>query len=61
MDLPLENRFVPLDNEVAQKNQMLAPVCIYKYDEIIKDLLGGIPISIIEILHAKSWFHKNHF
>jgi hypothetical protein len=54
MDLPLENRFVPLNNIVARKNQMLAPVCIYKYDEIIKDLLGGLPITIIEILHAKS-------
>ncbi len=54
IDLPLENRFVSLNNEVARKNQMLAPVCLYKYDEITKDLLSGFPITIIEILHAKS-------
>lgn len=54
IDLPLENRFVPLNNPVAKNNQMLAPVCVYTPDEIFERLLGGLPITIIEVLEATS-------
>ena len=32
--LPLEQRYAPLNNEYARRNQMLAPVCLYTLDEI---------------------------
>lgn len=54
MDLALESRFVPLDNSIAKGNQMLAPVCVYTRDEIFENLLGGLPITITEVLQATS-------
>ena len=54
IELPLEDRYVPLNNEIARMNQMFAPVCLYTQKEIVEDLLGDLPITIIEILHAQS-------
>ncbi len=33
---------------------MLAPVCVYRRKEIMENLLGGLPISIIEELEVQS-------
>lgn len=38
LDIPLESR-LPLDNPISRGNQMLAPVCVYKREEIFENLL----------------------
>lgn len=52
--LPLEERFVTLENPVARGNDMLAPACVYQYHEIFENLLGDLPITIIEEIKAES-------
>ncbi|MDP3705194.1 MAG: hypothetical protein Q8R24_04715 [Legionellaceae bacterium] len=52
--LPLVGRYVPLNNTYAERDEMLAPVCLYTRDEILHELLGELPISIIDIIKAKS-------
>lgn len=52
--LPLAERYVALDNAYAKRAQMLAPVCLYTREEILHDLLGDLPISLVEIIEAKS-------
>lgn len=54
MHLPLEDRYVPLNSDIARNNQMLAPVCVYTEVELLDKLLGDLPITIIELLHAES-------
>ncbi len=52
--LPLEERYIALNNAYAERDQMLAPVCLYTEDEILNKLLGGLSISLVETIKAKS-------
>jgi hypothetical protein len=54
IELPLENRYLPLPHNTAKQNEMLAPVCVYKQEELYQNLLDGLPIRMIEELRAKS-------
>ena len=56
--LPLAERYVPLNNPYAERDEMLAPVCLYTRDELLDDLLGELPISIVEIITVKSGSFK---
>jgi hypothetical protein len=63
MHLPLSDRFVPLNNELARGYDMLAPVCVYKKEELFNQLLAGLPITnsqkvAIFVKIIAGFFHK---